>query len=169
MGAQSNTDPVIWEHSMNNSVKRLLWILIPFILGVTLVRVTTPSQVTLTWETASEVDAAGFRLYRSDNPEGPFTLISPELIPARGDPLVGAKYSYKDTGLIWGRRYYYQLEEVNLTGGGERYSQTVTSLAGPGWLLALGAGASLALLGFLLPLRKPAPAAESQTPGPPEV
>lgn len=144
---------------MNNTIKRVLWLLMPFIVGVALVRLGTPARVTVTWETASEVDAAGFRLYRSADAEGPFELLSEELIRAEGDPLVGSNYSHKDTNVTWGQRYYYQLEEVSLTGAASRYPQTVAAHAGPGWLWAIGAGLALAAIGFLNARRKPAPPA----------
>ncbi|MDX9955559.1 MAG: hypothetical protein RBT75_15775 [Anaerolineae bacterium] len=144
---------------MNNFVKRALWTLIPFIVGVALVRLAAPARVEVTWKTASEVDAAGFRLYRSEDAEGPFVLISPNLILARGDPLVGEDYDHEDTDVVWGKRYYYQLEEISLSGAADRYPQTVAALAGPGWGWALGAGSVLALLGFLTGHQKSSPAA----------
>ncbi|MBN1920475.1 MAG: hypothetical protein JW892_04475 [Anaerolineae bacterium] len=147
---------------MNNFIKRALWTLIPFIVGVALVRLAAPARVEITWETASEVDAAGFRLYRSEDAEGPFVLLSPNLILAEGDPLVGAKYSHEDRDVIWGKRYYYQLEEISLSGAAERYPQTVAALAGPGWGWALGAGSVLALLGFFVGHQKPAPATPAE-------
>lgn len=133
---------------MSHWVKRVLWGLAPFIIGMVLVRFGTPARVTVTWETASEVDAAGFRLYRSENPDGPFMLRSTDLILAEGDPLVGAKYSFEDTEVTWGQRYYYQLEEITLSGSADRYPQTVAALAGLGWPWALAAGAILGLIGF---------------------
>lgn len=143
---------------MNNFIKRVLWALIPFIMGVALVRLGTPARVEITWKTASEVDAAGFRLYRSENSEGPFVLISSNLILAEGDPLVGADYRYEDTNVTWGKRYYYQLEEISLSGAADRYPQTVAANAGLGWGWAWGAGAVLALAGFLIGYRKSTPA-----------
>lgn len=140
---------------MNHWVKRVLWTLVPFIVGVALIRIGTPARVTVTWETASEVDAAGFRLFRSENPEGPFTLRSTDLIVAEGDPLVGAEYRFEDTEVIWGKRYYYQLEELTLSGSADRYSQTVAAMAGLGWHWALGAGAILGLVGFFTGYREP--------------
>ncbi|HZD56711.1 MAG TPA: hypothetical protein VE136_08315 [Anaerolineales bacterium] len=74
------------------------------------------AKIVINWETASEVDAAGFNIYRSDNPDGPFTRLNRQLIPASGDPLVGGAYSYVDQSVDAGRSYYYRLEDVDLTG-----------------------------------------------------
>ncbi len=139
---------------MKNTIKRVLWTLFPIIIGIALVRLGSSARVTVTWETASEVDAAGFRLYRSDTPDGPFTLLSADLILAKGDPLVGEKYSYEDIDVTWGKRYYYQLEEISLNGTADRYPQTVTASAGLGWHWAFAAGSALGLVGFLTGHRK---------------
>ena len=88
---------------MNKASKWVLWI-VAFISGLLLARLSTPARVIVSWETASEVDAAGFRLYRSMDADGPFELISQGLILAEGDPLVGAKYEYIDTNVTWGER-----------------------------------------------------------------
>jgi hypothetical protein len=120
-----------------------------FALGVSAVRIGSPARVIVTWETASEVDTAGFHLYRSRSPEGPFSPIRQSPVPAEGDPLVGASYRYEDEAVVWGQRYFYQLEEVERNGTRNRYPETVTGRAGVGWAWALGGGALLAALGAL--------------------
>lgn len=124
----------------------VLFALMLFIIGVALVRLTSPARVIITWETASEVDAAGFHLYRAVSPEAPFERITAKLIPTEGDPLTGASYTYEDEDVRWGERYYYQLEEVTLSGATNRYPDIVESRAGLGWGWATGAGALLALM-----------------------
>ena len=127
--------------------RRVLRAVMWFVLGVLLVRLGAPAQVTIQWETASEVEAAGFRLYRATSAEGPFTLLSETLIPAQGDPLTGASYAYEDRETSWGREYFYQLEEVDLNGAASRHPEVVQSRAGAGWPWAIGTGVGLALLG----------------------
>jgi len=77
--------------------------------------------VTLAWETGTEVDNAGFNLYRATAETGPYTKINDALIPAQGDAVSGASYSFLDTpgyGV-----FYYQLEDVDYYG--------VSTLHGP--------------------------------------
>ncbi len=72
--------------------------------------------VTLEWVTASELDNAGFNIYRADGQNGDFVKINGALIPARGNGVGGAAYAYRDTGLENGKSYYYQLEDIDLNG-----------------------------------------------------
>jgi hypothetical protein len=72
--------------------------------------------VTVEWSTASELDTAGFNLYRGESQAGPFTRLNSELIPGASDPLVGGTYVYTDTNVIPGHTYYYRLEDVDTTG-----------------------------------------------------
>lgn len=85
--------------------------------------VTAPGKavVTIQWVTASELNTAGFNLYRSDHPEGPFTRINDHLIPGSPDPLVGGSYVFTDTTAVSGRTYYYQLEDVENSGATTRH------------------------------------------------
>jgi predicted GH43/DUF377 family glycosyl hydrolase len=78
--------------------------------------------VTLDWETGTEVDNAGFNLYRAAAPDGPYAKINDALIAAEGDPVAGASYSFLDKGIPVGV-YYYKLEDVDLNG--------TTTLHGP--------------------------------------
>jgi hypothetical protein len=74
------------------------------------------SLVVVEWTTESEVDTAGFNLYRSESPGGLYIKINPELIPSSPDPILGGKYVYTDTNVVAGRTYYYKLEDVELDG-----------------------------------------------------
>jgi len=78
--------------------------------------------VTLAWETGTEVDNAGFNLYRAAAPAGPYTQVNGALIVAQGDPAAGASYTFLDKGLSHAT-YYYKLEDVDYHG--------VTTLHGP--------------------------------------
>ena len=115
-------------------------------MGVVAVRLASPAVVTVTWETASEVNTAGFLLYRGETGDGPFELIVDTPIAARGDPLVGPSYEYHDRQVSWGGRYFYQLEEVERSGARNRVSDVVEVQAGAGWIWALTAGLLLAAL-----------------------
>jgi hypothetical protein len=71
-------------------------------------------SVRLNWETAVEIDSAGFNLYRATTTNGPYTRINPLLIAATGAG-GGASYSYIDAPPGSGV-YYYELEEVDVYG-----------------------------------------------------
>lgn len=77
--------------------------------------------VIVEWKTASEINTAGFNLYRSESSTGPFTLINAELIPASPDPLIGGDYTYQDVTVDPGVKYYYQLEDIDFDGGSSRF------------------------------------------------
>jgi len=73
-------------------------------------------SVTLTWQTASEIDNAGFNLYRSTAEDDAYTKINKWLIPAKGESNDGATYSYQDLDVVSGKTYYYELEDIDLCG-----------------------------------------------------
>ena len=77
--------------------------------------------VDLSWTTASELSNLGFHLYRAEAAGGPYTRITTSLIPGLGSSPTGRSYAYRDSGLVNGRTYYYQLEDVETTGRTERH------------------------------------------------
>ncbi len=76
-------------------------------------------QVALQWRTATEIDNAGFNLYRATSPEGPYVLLNPQLIAAEGNG-GGASYRYVDQVPVQGL-FYYKLEDVDYNGGRTRH------------------------------------------------
>jgi len=78
----------------------------------------TPASavVIVDWSTESEVNLAGFNLYRSDDPQGPYLKVNDALIPASRDPVTGGSYAYADTTVAAALTYYYKLEDVELDG-----------------------------------------------------
>jgi hypothetical protein len=77
--------------------------------------------VDLAWETATELDNAGFNIYRATSPGGPYAKVNDALIAAQGDPVSGTTYGFVDTpgyGV-----FYYKLEDVDYKG--------VSTLHGP--------------------------------------
>lgn len=78
-------------------------------------RSTDEGKVVLSWETGTEVDNAGFNLYRAANKGGPYTKINDAIIAAQDNSAEGASYRYEDTPPGNGR-YYYLLEDVDANG-----------------------------------------------------
>ncbi|MBI2471525.1 MAG: hypothetical protein HYV59_09830 [Planctomycetes bacterium] len=71
--------------------------------------------VTLQWETATEIDNAGFNLYRSRMKDGNYKKINEGLIVSTGGQTEGASYRYEDIPPASGT-YYYKLEDVDSNG-----------------------------------------------------
>jgi len=73
-------------------------------------------SVSITWETASEIDAEGFHLWRVEKDGKPYTRITETLIPAEGGPLWGARYEYLDDDVSPGGTFLYKLEDIDIYG-----------------------------------------------------
>ena len=96
-----------------------------------------PSQVDLAWTTGSEVNTAGFNLWRSATATGTFVKINPSLIPATGVSPAGASYTWADTSVVAGQTWYYKLEDIDASG--------IKTLHGP---VSATVGAPLSILSF---------------------
>lgn len=77
---------------------------------------TNPKEVKIHWTTASEIDNAGFNLYRSESEHGEYIRINDTLIPAEGSPIQGASYEFVDKDVRNRRIYYYKLEDIDIYG-----------------------------------------------------
>jgi len=78
-------------------------------------------RVVLTWATASEIDNAGFNVYRSGSPTGPWERRNAALIPGEGSDTSGAVYSLTERRPPRARVLYYLLEDLDLSGGATRH------------------------------------------------
>jgi len=86
---------------------------------VTLVSFTTEGleeSIALEWETAAEIDTAGFHVLRRLGAEDAFTRITETLIPSVGGPAWGAVYTFEDDGVSPGQACTYLLQDVNTQG-----------------------------------------------------
>lgn len=110
------------------------------------------APVRVTWKTETEMNTAGFNLYRGTSPEGPFdTKVNQELIPPSSDPLTGKEYSYVDTSAQGGTTYFYELQEVERDGSVNKFGPISVRAGGLQWpqVLVLGGLAVLVLLVWL--------------------
>jgi hypothetical protein len=71
-------------------------------------------NVILIWKTATEVDNAGFNIYRASSNDGNYTKINNTLIAAKGNATSGARYRFVDEP--GDGKFYYQLEDVDYNG-----------------------------------------------------
>lgn len=117
--------------------------------------------ISITWETATELDNLGFNLYRSETPFGPWGQLNPELIPAQypGSTL-GAVYEWLDTDVVPAITYYYRLEDIDIHGVSTFYGPISVTATDPAAVTLLNFGSTsglttlvpwlLLLSGFLL-------------------
>ena len=109
-----------------------------------------PGMVIVEWTTESEVNLAGFNIYRSESPDGPYVKVNDTLIPAAADPIAGGSYSYADATAEPGVTYYYQLEDVELDGKATVHGPIVAVGGGDVVSPLVQASVWLALLGAVL-------------------
>ena len=72
--------------------------------------------VILVWSTASEIDTAGFKIYRAESKNGYYININSEIIPAKGSSAQGAVYEFTDANVTNRKTYWYKLEDIDLNG-----------------------------------------------------
>jgi hypothetical protein len=100
------------------------------------------ATIVIEWSTASEMDTAGFNVYRSQSETGPWERINQSLIPGSDDPLTGGSYQYQDDLVAPGLTYYYMLEDVDTSGA--------TSREGPRQVQARRSGLNDAFLALIM-------------------
>lgn len=105
-------------------------------------------HVVIEWSTATELDTAGFNLYRGETKEGPFVQANTALVPSSPDPLAGGEYEFVDDGVAPGVTYFYQLEEVEYSGVTQRFDP-IQVKAGGDLLSVILAGVMVAAGGAL--------------------
>ncbi|MFC1591059.1 SBBP repeat-containing protein [Thermodesulfobacteriota bacterium] len=72
-------------------------------------------EVVIKWSTDTEIDNAGFNIYRSEG-GGEYEQINDGLIPAEGSPTAGATYEFIDGDVQNRTEYSYKLEDIDLNG-----------------------------------------------------
>ena len=76
--------------------------------------------VILNWTTESEVDNAGFYIYRSETKDGEFKVVTPTMIQGAGTTGERNEYTWTDTTAKPNTVYYYQIEDVSHAGKRKR-------------------------------------------------
>lgn len=112
-----------------------------------LIRLNNPSVI-IEWSTSSELDTAGYNLYRKAEQKGDLEKVNPELIPASDDPLLGGDYIFVDDNVQIDITYQYELEEVEFDGGSSRFGP-ITATPKQQGMVELAAGAFFLLLMFI--------------------
>ena len=78
------------------------------------------TTIVVTWETETELDTTGFRLYRALS-AAPADWGAPIYETRAVGGIVPASYSYNDTDVATGVLYYYLLEALSTNGSTSRY------------------------------------------------
>ena len=76
----------------------------------------TNAGVVLKWTTESEVDNAGFYIYRSTTRDGEFKIVNPTIIQGAGTTGERNEYTWTDTTAKPNNVYYYRIEDVSHAG-----------------------------------------------------
>lgn len=76
----------------------------------------TDAGVVLKWTTESEVDNAGFYIYRSETKNGEFKVVNPTMIQGAGTTSERNTYTWTDTTAKPNTVYYYRIEDVSHSG-----------------------------------------------------
>lgn len=84
--------------------------------------------VVIHWATESELDNAGFNIYRSETKAGEFKQVNVELIRGAGTTGERTDYTWIDTTAKTNVAYYYQIEDVSFAG--ERQTLTTARTKG---------------------------------------
>ena len=76
----------------------------------------TDAGVVIKWTTESEVDNAGFYIYRSQTKDGEFKVVNPTMIQGAGTTSERNTYTWTDTTAKPNVVYYYQIEDISHAG-----------------------------------------------------
>lgn len=80
-----------------------------------------PNQVTIFWAANSDSDLKGYKLYRAENPNSAFSVVSDMLVPC-------GQERYVDVGVVTGKKYHYRVTAVDEAGNESGPSETVAIL-----------------------------------------
>lgn len=126
----------------------ILWLLLAAAIVASQFSQATPIKIE--WRTETEVDTAGFNVYRSTSPDGQYVKINEQLIPGQGSATSGASYEFVDEQVEVGQTYYYRLEDVELDNSTERHEVIEHTVPFTPWWVPPGAAISILAGLFLL-------------------
>lgn len=130
-----------------------LFFLIALIFGLLAWPSFQHATIIVQWTTASELDTAGFNIYRSNSMDGEFVQVNQNLIPASPDSLTGGSYEFTDQNVIPGLTYYYILEDIDNNGVANRSQDIVKVKAERGGQTLILLSIILAVAGLFILIR----------------
>jgi hypothetical protein len=84
--------------------------------------------IILTWTTESEVNSAGFFVWRSEAETGGYQKISSAFISGRGNSSSRTGYRFSDPDAAAGKTYWYKIEAVSMDGKSEFHGPISVSI-----------------------------------------
>ena len=151
-------DVVTWRRR-DTMARRRFCSSVPLLLLILTLLSGCTASVRVEWSTETEMNTAGFNLYRGESADGPFDVkVNEQLIAPSADPMTGGKYQYVDKTARPGVTYYYRLEEVERNGGANNFGPISVRASGLEWwhVLVLVALAAVVIALWLLGGRKEA-------------
>jgi DNA-binding sugar fermentation-stimulating protein len=91
-------------------------------------------KVTLNWTTESEIDNAGFNIYRAASENGEYVKINDSLIASKAGAAQGASYQFIDSNVRNRKTYYYKLEDIDLRGNSTMHGPVSAT---PKWIFGI--------------------------------
>ena len=85
------------------------------------------NAIELNWRTESELNNLGFNIYRSEQAEEGYSLISDELVRGQGTTTAAHDYSYIDDTIESDKDYWYTIETVSTDGVSTYYGPMAAS------------------------------------------
>lgn len=126
----------------------LLWLLLALVTVIT--QLLQPAPITVEWRTETEMNSAGFNIYRATAKDGPYTKVNDRLIAGQGSPSSGAAYTFVDESVRPGVTYYYRLEDVELDNSAIQHPPITYSASLIPWWAPITVGLSVLVGLFLL-------------------
>ena len=89
---------------------------LPVTLSSFIPQIAESGEVVLTWTTASEIENAGFNIFRSKGKQGAFVKVNASLIQGAGTTSDRNAYTWIDTTAKPNVEYYYRIEDMSFDG-----------------------------------------------------
>lgn len=100
---------------------------LPVLMSNMYTEVSAEKGVIIYWNTESEVNTAGYHVWRRSQNEGEYVRITTDLIPSMGTGSAGNPYSYSDINVEEGVLYFYLIQEISLSGGTEFFGPVIAT------------------------------------------
>jgi hypothetical protein len=126
----------------------VLWLVLA--AAIIVLQLGAPTPIRIEWQTETELNTAGFNVYRSTSAAGEFERLNSQLIPSQGGPATGGAYTFVDEQVEAGQTYYYRLEDVEMDNTTEMHELISFTAPGVAWWAIMAAVLSVSAGLYLL-------------------